>query len=260
MEVDIAAADKDSLLFVESATESGIEAEPGAVRARDLLLHFLQVSYEPKRWSSSKSRNESVSPLVDNAEEFQGVVEEIQELNDRLHRKDKQSRISEQREAIKMRLEALGLTYGDPIKQIAAIERILKEGYDPGMPSQNWTIGFVTKSEGSRFVDWGQDYRVWRQPIPYEVEEKYHTAKKSKLFDTIMISSPFVEDFTVFARPKTDPIMFGFIPADPTRKMKIETMKGTSGSGKFILQNVVGFRIAVWNLDEDLEAKQTPEF
>lgn len=155
--------------------------------------------------------------------------------------------ITEQKQAIRGRVAVLDYANTAWLKHVIRIEEILKRGYDPSMPPETWYIGLLEQPHWweKQWVDESEQVRrVFRQPVPYAVEQKYRVARKTKLFDRIVVASPFQEDFRISGRPLNDPGIWGFIPKDPEVGLVARTNPRVIG-------NCIGFHIAMWDFAKD---------
>jgi len=184
--------------------------------------------------------------------EHHAVLEEIRELEDRLSGENKTGLLG-QRRAVEQNLAVLKRNYGPLFSHILKIESILQAGYEPGLPPDEWYIGYLEELS----LREGSSYLLFRMPIPVGVEKKYGEAKTSKLFAEVVVASPFREDFAEIRVPveKRDPGLFGFIRKDPRKPMTSQGLFSHSfqfGTLRENLQNILGFRIAIWNIERDI--------
>lgn len=161
-------------------------------------------------------------------------------------------------------LESRYRTITRELRGIANLNRITELGYAPFKPNPKWIMGLADSDDrrvedhawitgsGAISVDQGST-RYFNAPMPAEVIAKWAQAKRTGLFDLFMVSSPDSDKFAT-ARPRpiwtADPILIGFIATQSNASITGFTGE-TYRAGT--TENVVGFLIAQWDLQHDLE-------
>lgn len=160
-------------------------------------------------------------------------------------------------------LEARLRTVSTELRGITNLNRITELGYAPFKPNPKWVLGLADEDDrvvvdhewqtgtGAILVDSG---RYFNAPMPAEVITKWAQARSTGLFDLFMVSSPDSDQFAT-SRPRpiwtADPILIGFIATRASAR--ISGFSGDQFSRLANAQNVVGFLIAQWDLQHDLE-------
>ncbi len=186
------------------------------------------------------------------------ILLEIRDLEQRLHGKESTS-YSEQKDAARESVLRLKQASQRSIR----LGKILEAEYVVGTPPDDWYVGYIQKQGFLKYVLYDQmeqTYLIYRQVLPRTAEKKYRIAQARKLFDEIIIASPFREDFSVFGRGATVFAIYGFIQANPTQPLENLARSRSSFFQYHLLQNnfknAMGFMIASWDdSDEKNEFK-----
>lgn len=164
----------------------------------------------------------------------------------------------EQKQVSKQRIRILEAR----IESLYRICQALELGYEPFTPNSAWYGGFVDQLRRRERDSLGTGtYYLFQAPIPPSPLTKYREAKKTGLFERILVFAPQPELFRQIGSLACDPVMVGYVRlSEEMVSMKFRRWKGINPTIPVQIppkvKGGVSFLIVQWNLGEDLAANR----